>query len=126
MLGIRYVFSICVFKLKQHLCSSRKFDSRGNDAFFIMSQKVLKEWFLKLPIFPNTTSPDYYIFNNYPVEQNIKSGLVRDYKKIEGWNFYHCHLNIRNYWLPQETFTSISNENFINNLKNIMHYQEVL
>jgi hypothetical protein len=108
-----------------NLCTSRKFDSRGNDAFFIMTPK-LKEWFLKLPFEPMDTSPDYSIFNMCYVEQSIKSGIVRNYKRINGWNFYHCHLNIRNYWLPEQLFEPIRNEIFINKLKNIMYYQEVI
>lgn len=109
-----------------NLCTSRKFDSRGNDAFFIMTNKILKEWFLNIPIVAMDTSPDYSIFNKCYVEQNIKSGIVRNYKRINGWNFYHCHLNIRNYWLPQQTFQSIPYDIFINKLKNIIHYQEVI
>jgi hypothetical protein len=110
-------------KLKPNLCSSRKFDSRGNDQFFIMNKQLVKEWFLKLPIIPMTVSPEYYIFNIY-VEQCINSGLVREYKRVQSWNFYHCHLNTN--WLSEQSFVSIPNEIFINKLKNIIHYQEVL
>jgi hypothetical protein len=111
--------------LNNKLCTSRKFDSRGNDQFFIMSQKILIEWFLKLPIISMNVSPEYYIFN-CPLEQNIDSGLVRDYKKIQSWNSRHSHLNIRDYWLPQQTFVSISYDLFINKLKNIIQYEEVI
>ena len=114
--------------------TSRKFDAKGNDQFFIMSQKILKEWFLNLPIVPVKTSPEYYIFNSYNIKSNInsliksniKSGLVRDYKKIESWNSYHCHLNIKNYWLEQIVTSPIPYDVFVNKLKNIIHYQEVL
>ena len=102
--------------------TSRKFDSRGNDQFFIMSKQMLYNWFLKLPIVPMTISPEYYIFN-IPLKQFINSGLVRSYNRIQGWNFQHCYL--RTEWLPEQTFVSISNETFINKLKNIIQYQEV-
>ena len=108
------------------LISSRKFDARGNDQFFIMSQKIVNEWFLKLPIIPMKVSPEYYIFNKIKVIKSIKSGLVRDYKRIESWNSRHSHLNIKNYWLPRQSFVSIPYHDFINKLKNIIHYQEVI
>lgn len=111
-------------KFKDSLVTSRKFDSRGNDQFFIIPQKIIN-WFLKLPIIPMKVSPEYYIFN-YPLEQNIKSGIVRDYKRIESWNFYHCHLNIKNYWIKNLEYHSIPYDIFINKLKNIMNYTEVL
>jgi hypothetical protein len=107
------------------IISSRKFDARGNDQFFIMSQKMLNEWFLKLPIIPIKISPEYYIFNKIKVIKSIKSGLVRDYKRIESWNTRHSYLNLKDYWLPQP-FVSISYHDFINKLKNIIHYQEVI
>ena len=107
------------------ICTSRKFDSKGNDQFFIIPRSHLN-WFLYLPIVPMSVSPEYYIFNSIETNPIIKSGLVRDYKKIESWNFYHCHLNIRNYWIKQEKYHPISNEVFINKLKNIIQYQEVL
>ena len=109
-----------------HLYSSRKFDARGNDQFFIMSSQMIDKWFLHLPIFPANTSPEYIIFNKTNVSQLIKSGIVRKYKRICSWNFYHCHLNIKDYWLPEQSFVSIPNELFINKLKTIMHYQEVI
>lgn len=112
-------------QLNAALRTSRKFDSKGNDQFFIMSQKILKEWFLKLPIIPMKVSPEYYIFNQIQCIRSIKIGLVRDYKRIESWDSHHSHLNIKNYWLPQERFDSISKD-FINKLKNIIHYQEVI
>lgn len=112
-------------KLDNSIYTSRKFDSRGNDQFFIIPRQMLG-WFLNIPIIPMTVSPEYYIFRNQNIKSNIKSGLVRDYKRIESWNFYHCHLNIRDYWLPQQTFVSIPYDIFINKLKKIMHYQEVL
>jgi hypothetical protein len=110
------------------IISSRKFDSRGNDQFFIMSQKIVKEWFLKLPIIPMKVSPEYYIFNvkNIKIKTNIHSGLVRDYKRIESWNTHHSHLNIKNYWIKQVDYTPISYDIFINKLKNIINYQEVI
>lgn len=109
-----------------YICSSRKFDARANDQFFIMSKKTVKEWFLNLPIVPINTSPEYFIFNKINVPQLIKSGLVRSYKRIISWNFYHCHLNIKDYWLPEQYFGSIPNDHFINKLKTIMQYQEVI
>ena len=112
-------------KLNKTICTSRKFDSKGNDQFFIIPRNYLK-WFLNLPIIPMDISPEYYIFNSVETNPIIKSGLVRDYKKIESWNFYHCHLNIRNYWIKEEQFNYISNEVFVNKLKNIIQYQEVL
>lgn len=112
-------------KLNNALCSSRKFDSRGNDQFFIMSQKIMKDWFLKLPIAPMKVSPEYYIFKK-KIESNIYSGLVRDYKRIESWNTRHSHLNIKNYWLEPVVTTPIPYDVFINKLKNIIHYQEVI
>jgi len=112
-------------QLNDILCTSRKFDSRGNDQFFIMSQKIVKEWFLKIPIIPMNVSPEYYIFN-CSLKQNIDSGLVRDYKKIQSWNSHHSHLNIPDYWLSQQTFDSIPYHDFVNKLKNIIHYQEVI
>ena len=54
------------------LISSRKFDARGNDQFFIMSQKIVNEWFLKLPIIPMKVSPEYYIFNK--IQQSKETG----------------------------------------------------
>jgi len=113
-------------QIKLKNCTSRKFDSRGNDQFFIMSQKIVNEWFLKLPIIPMTVSPEYYIFNNCNFEQSIDSGLVREYKRIQSWNTHHCHLNIPNYWHEPQEFISIPYDDFINKLKNIMQYQEVL
>lgn len=112
-------------QLNNTLCTSRKFDSRGNDQFFIMSQKIMKEWFLKLPIIPMNVSPEYYIFTKN-TEQNIDSGLVRDYKRIDAWNRYHSHLNIKDYWLEPVVYTPISYDIFINKLKNIIQYQEVI
>jgi hypothetical protein len=106
--------------------TSRKFDSRGNDQFFIMSQKIMKDWFLKLPIIPMKVSPEYYIFNKFQVINSIKTGIVRDYKRIESWNSHHCHLNLCDYWISQERFVSIPYDIFINKLKNIIHYQEVI
>lgn len=108
------------------LISSRKFDARGNDQFFIMSQKIVNEWFLKLPIIPMKVSPEYYIFNKMKVIKSIKSGLVRDYKRIESWNTRHSYLNLKDYWLPRQPFDSIPYHDFINKLKNIIHYQEVI
>ncbi len=114
-------------QFKNTLQTSRKFDSRGNDQFFIMSQKIVKEWFLKLPIIPMKVSPEYYIFKNIQsIESNIRSGLVRDYKRIESWNSHHSHLNIKNYWLQPVVYTPIPYQLFINKLKNIIHYQEVI
>jgi hypothetical protein len=108
------------------IISSRKFDSRGNDQFFIMSQKIVKEWFLKLPIIPMKVSPEYYIFTtNIPI-QSVDSGLVRDYKRIQSWNSHHSHLNIKDYWFEPFVSTDIPYDIFINKLKNIMHYHEVI
>jgi hypothetical protein len=106
--------------------SSRKFDAKANDQFFVMSRQIVNEWFLNLPIFRANTSPEYIIFNSIRIPQLIRSGIVRKYKRISSWNFYHCHLNIKDYWLPEQSFVSISNEQFINKLKTIMHYQEVI
>lgn len=111
-------------QLTNVLQSSRKFDAKGNDQFFIMSRKIVKEWFLKLPIIPMKVSPEYYIFTKNI--QSIGSGLVRDYKRIESWNTHHSHLNIRDYWLNQVVYTPIPYDIFINKLKNIIHYQEVI
>lgn len=112
-------------KFNKPLCTSRKFDALGNDQFFIMSKRAVKEWFLNIPIIVVNTSPEYYIFD-YPVEKCINSGLVRSYKRIRSWNFYHCHLNIRDYWLQEQTFQPIPYDIFINKLKIIMQYHEVL
>lgn len=111
---------------RSYLCSSRKFDARANDQFFIMCKKTVNDWFLNLPIVPINISPEYFIFNKMNVPQLIKSGLVRSYKRIISWNFYHCHLNIKDYWLPEQSFVSIPNDHFINKLKTIMQYQEVI
>jgi len=111
-------------KFNQPLCTSRKFDALGNDQFFIMSKKAVKEWFLNLPITVVNTSPEYYIFDH--VDKCINSGLVRSYKRIQSWNFYHCHLNVKNYWLPEQTFQPVPYDIFINKLKIIMQYHEVL
>ena len=111
-------------QLNNTLLTSRKFDSKGNDQFFIMSQKIVKDWFLKLPIIPMKVSPEYYIFN-YPLEQNIDSGLVRDYKRIQSWNTHHSFLNIKDYWINQIEYKPIPYDLFVNKLKNIVHYQEV-
>lgn len=115
-------------KMNQPLCTSRKFDALGNDQFFIMSKKYVKEWFLNIPIVRINTSPEYYIFDlfDHPVDKCINSGLVRSYKRIRSWNFYHCHLNIRDYWLPEQKFEPIPYYIFINKLKIIMQYHEVL
>lgn len=112
-------------KLNKSLCTSRKFDALGNDQFFIMSKQCMNEWFLNIPIIVVNTSPEYYIFN-HRVDKCINSGLVRSYKRIQSWNFYHCHLNIDNYWLPEQTFQPIPYDIFINKLKIIMQYHEVL
>lgn len=112
-------------QLTNALQSSCKFDSKGNDQFFIMSQKIMKDWFLKLPIIPMNVSPEYYIFN-VKNTQTIDSGLVRDYKRIESWNSRHSHLNIRDYWLNQVVYTPIPYDLFVNKLKNMIHYQEVI
>ncbi len=106
-----------------NISTSCKFDSFGNDQFFIMSHQVVKNWFLKLPIVPMDVSPDYFIFNNIRVKQTIKSGLVRGYKRIEGWNSYHCHLRIK--WLPEQRFTH-TNDIYINKLKTFLDYKEVI
>jgi hypothetical protein len=90
-----------------------------------MPQKIIKEWFLKIPISPMNVSPEYYIFN-YPLEQNIDSGLVRDYKRIQSWNRYHSFLNIKDYWINEIEYKPIPYDIFINKLKNIIHYQEVI
>jgi len=118
-----FIPNIKDIKINEPLCTSRKFDSFGNDQFFIMSHQVLKNWFLKLPIVPMDVSPDYFIFNNIRVHQTIKSGLVRDYKRIEGWNSYHCHLRTK--WLPEQHFTN-ENDKYINKLKEFLHYKEVI
>jgi hypothetical protein len=89
-----------------------------------MSQKIMKDWFLKLPIVPMKVSPEYYIFTKNI--QSICSGLVRDYKRIESWNSRHSHLNIRDYWLNQVVYTPIPYDLFVNKLKNMIHYQEVI
>jgi hypothetical protein len=107
------------------ITSSRKFDSIGNDQFFIMTSNTIN-WFLKLPIIPIDTSPDYYIFNHVIVNQTINSGLVRDYKKIQSWNFYKCHLHEPKYWLKKFKSIAMPLNIFINKLKNIMNYQEVI
>jgi hypothetical protein len=122
---IKAIKTIQQIQSNEYIYTSRKFDSKGNDQFFIIPQTQMK-WFLDLPIIPMSVSPEYYIFNSIETNPIIKSGLVRDYKKIESWNFYHCHLNIRNYWIKNEKFIPISNDLFINKLKNIMHYQEVV
>jgi hypothetical protein len=113
-------------KLTNALYTSRKFDSRGNDQFFIMSQQIIKEWFLKIRIAPMKVSPEYYIFNVKTINSNIDSGLVRDYKIIESWNTRHSHLNIKDYWIEQVIYTPIPYDLFVNKLKNIIHYQEVI
>jgi hypothetical protein len=113
-------------KLTNALYTARKFDSRGNDQFFIMSQQIIKEWFLKIRIVPMKVSPEYYIFNVKTINSNIDSGLVRDYKRIESWNTHHSHLNIKDYWLDPVVTTPISYDMFINKLKNIIYYQEVI
>jgi hypothetical protein len=112
-------------KLNKSLCTSRKFDALGNDQFFIMSKKCMNKWFLNIPIIVVNTSPEYYIFK-HRVDKCINSGLVRSYKRIRSWNFYHCHLNIRDYWLSEQTFEPIPYYIFINKLKIIMQYHEVL
>jgi len=122
---IKSIESIDQIKSIECIYTSRKFDSKGNDQFFIIPQTHMK-WFLDLPIIPMTVSPEYYIFNSIETNPIIKSGLVRDYKRIESWNFYHCHLNVHNYWIKKERFIPISNDLFVNKLKNIMQYQEVL
>lgn len=108
------------------LTTSRKFDSIGNDQFFIMTPNILKEWFLKLPIAPINISPDYHIFNLVHVNQCIKSGLVRDYKKIQSWNRYKCHLHNPTYWIKKFESNAIDIHIFINKLKNIMNYEQVI
>jgi hypothetical protein len=113
-------------KLNHPLCTSRKFDAAGNDQFFIMSKRAVNEWFLNIPIIVVNTSPEYYIFNHVNKCINIDSGLVRSYKRIEGWNSYHCHLNVKNYWLSEQLFEPIPYDIFVNKLKNIMHYYEVI
>jgi len=108
--------------------TSYKFDAKGNDQFFIMTHSLLRNWFLNIPMYPSVYNkcPDYIIFNtNIKIKQCIKSGLVRDYKKIESWNNYHCHLNVK-YWKPRQQFIPITNEEFINKLKNIIHYEIVI
>lgn len=111
-------------KFNQPLCTSRKFDALGNDQFFIMSKQSVKEWFLNLPIVVVNTSPEYYIFDH--VDKCINSGLVRSYKRIQSWNSYHCHLNVKDYWLREQIFQPIPYDIFINKLKIIMQYHEVL
>jgi hypothetical protein len=91
-----------------------------------MSQQIIKEWFLKLRIAPMKVSPEYYIFNVKTINSNIDSGLVRDYKRIESWNTHHSHLNIKDYWIEQVIYTPIPYDLFVNKLKNIIHYQEVI
>jgi hypothetical protein len=113
-------------KFNHPIYSSRKFDAKANDQFFVMSRQMVHEWFLNLPIFPANTSPEYIIFNKIFIPQLIRSGIVRKYKRISSWNFYHCHLNIKDYWLPEQSFDSIPNQLFINKLKTIMDYQEVI
>jgi hypothetical protein len=110
----------------QHLCSARKFDAKANDQIFIMSRQMVEHWFLKISIVPENTSPEYIIFNNVTVPQLICSGVIRGYKNIGSWNFHHCSLNIKDYWLDEQSFVSIPNEVFINKLKTIMDYQEVI
>jgi len=112
-------------KFNQPLCTSRKFDAVGNDQFFIMSKQAVNEWFLNIPIIVVNTSPEYYIFK-HSVDKCVNSGLVRSYKKIQGWNLYHCHLNVKDYWLPEQIFRPIPYDIFINKLKIIMQYNEVL
>jgi hypothetical protein len=92
-----------------------------------MSQQIIKEWFLKIPITPKNISPEYYIFNVVKsINSNIDSGLVRDYKRIESWNTRHSYLNLKDYWLEPVVTTAIPYDIFINKLKNIIHYQEVI
>lgn len=109
--------------MNEPLCTSRKFDSRGNDQFFIMSKEIVYNWFLKLPIVPMRVSPEYFIFNNIQLKQSINSGLVRSYNRIQGWNSYHCHLQSE--WLPEQMFTN-SNDIYINKLKTFLDYKEVI
>lgn len=120
------ILSLDQIKLTNALYTSRKFDSKGNDQFFVMSQQIIKEWFLKLPIAPKNISPEYYIFNVKTINSNIDSGLVRDYKRIESWNTRHSYLNLKDYWLEPVVTNPIPYDIFINKLKNIIHYQEVI
>jgi hypothetical protein len=115
-----FIMNLKEINMNEPLCTSRKFDSRGNDQFFIMSKQMVYKWFLNLPIIPMSISPEYFIFN-VPLKQCIKSGLVRGYKRIEGWNSYHCHLRAE--WLSEQTFVSISNEVFIKKLRKIINYE---
>jgi len=115
-----FIPNLSEIKMNNTLSTSRKFDSRGNDQFFIMSKQIVHNWFLKIPIVPMTVSPEYFIFT-IPLNQCIDSGLVRSHKRIQGWNHQHCHLRAN--WLPEQTFVSISNEIFINKLKQIMIYE---
>jgi len=118
-----YIPNLTEINMNVNLCTSRKFDSRGNDQFFIMSKQMLYMWFLKLPIRPMSVSPEYFIFN-VPLKQCINSGLVRSYNRIQGWNFRHCHLRAE--WLPEQNFVSVSNEVFINKLKEIIDYKIIV
>jgi hypothetical protein len=70
--------------------------------------------------------PDYVIFNNcrHFVRQFIKSGIVRDYKRIDGWNNKHDSLVPKNYWLKKNDYTIINKNEFINKLKEFMKYQD--
>ena len=114
-------------EISNTLCTSYKFDAKGNDQFFIMTHSLLENWLFKLPMYPSIYKnlPDYTIFNEIQVKQCIKSGLVRSYERIESWNNYHCHLNI-SYWISRQQFIPIAYDDFINKLKNIIHYEVVL
>ena len=111
---------------KSKLYTSLKYDARGNDQFFIMSQEQLYNWFLKLPMHPSIYNklPDYIIFNNIVPLQIVGSGLVRDYKDIDSWNHCHCKLNPKNYWIKKENFLN-KDKDLSNSLMKI-NYQETI
>lgn len=120
-------------KIENYVYTSYKFDSPGNDQFFIINRKVLILWWFKM-IEPTLSQLDIYkgapdiIFNKCKllVKQCLRSGIVRDYKKIDSWNHGHCKLNPPNYWLTPQTFEIMNRELFIENIQNIIPYQQIV
>ena len=122
------------FNTENCVFTAYKFDSPGNDQFFIINRKVLKVWWFNM-IEPTLSQldlykgcPDYIIFNKCRqfVRQYFKSGIVRDYQKIDAWIHQHGKLNPPNYWLIPQTFELISRELFIETIKEILPYQQTV
>jgi hypothetical protein len=91
---------------KSILYTSNKYDSKGNDQMFVMSNLIVKNWWIdtirpSIDYYKNVRlykTPEFYIFNDINPVQLFSSGIIRDYEDISSWVHENAKLNIVGLW----------------------------